>query len=130
MLMLSMSEKPASKWCLRAAWSLQVILAVIFAFTASRKFLGDPIPVATVEALGTGQWLRLAIGTAELAGAMGLMVPRLAGAAGACLALLMLGAVGTHVFVIGGSLVPALTLLAASAAVPCLRGLRITPSYS
>jgi len=51
-------------------------------------------------------------------------VPRLAGLAASCLALLMLGAVGTHLFVIGGNAVPALVLLAATATVAYLRGWR------
>ena len=115
------------KWRLRMIWALQLALAAVFAFTATRKFMGHPIPVATVEALGAGQWLRIAIGVAELAGAIGLLVPRLAGLAASCLALLMLGAVGTHLFVIGGSAVPALVLLAASATVAYLRGWRPRP---
>ena len=112
------------KWRLRMTWALQLALAAVFAFTATRKFMGHPIPVATVEALGAGQWLRIAIGVAELAGAIGLLVPRLAGLAASCLALLMLGAVATHLFVIGGSAVPALVLLTASATVAYLRGWR------
>lgn len=112
------------KWRLRMIWALQLALAAVFAFTATRKFMGHPIPVATVEALGAGQWLRIAIGVAELAGAIGLLVPRVAGLAASCLALLMLGAVGTHLFVIGGNAVPALVLLAASATVAYLRGWR------
>lgn len=111
-------------WRLGIAWMLQFALAAVFLFTASRKFMGHPIPVATVEALGAGQWLRIAIGVAELAGAVGLLVPRLAGLAASCLALLMLGAVATHLFVIGGSAVLAVVLLVASATVAYLRGWR------
>jgi putative oxidoreductase len=122
--MLESDGTVRSRWRLRIAWTLQVALAAVFVFTASRKFMGHPVPVATVEALGAGQWLRIAIGVAELAGAIGLLVPRLAGLAASCLALLMLGAVGTHLLVVGGSAVPALVLLAASAAVASLRGWR------
>ena len=122
--MLESDGTVRSRWRLRVAWTLQVALAAVFVFTASRKFMGHPVPVATVEALGAGQWLRIAIGVAELAGAIGLLVPPLAGLAASCLALLMLGAVGTHLLVVGGSAVPALVLLAASAAVASLRGWR------
>ncbi len=122
--MLESDGTVRSRWRLRVAWTLQVALAAVFVFTASRKFMGHPVPVATMEALGAGQWLRIAIGVAELAGAIGLLVPRLAGLAASCLALLMLGAVGTHLLVVGGSAVPALVLLAASAAVASLRGWR------
>ena len=105
----------------RLSWALQGTLAGIFAFTAWRKFTAHPIPVETVEALGTGQWLRLAIGAAELAGAIGLMIPRLAWIAATCLALLMLGAVGTHLFIIGGSPVFAAVLMLASMTVATTR---------
>ena len=116
---LSAAIRP--KWRLSLAWSLQIILAAIFTFTASRKFLADPLPVATVEALGTGQWLRVVIGIAELAGAVGLLIPSLSRVAAACLATLMLGAIGTHVLVIGGSPIPAIALFLASSLIVFLR---------
>lgn len=108
-------------WKLRLLWALQFVLAAVFAFSAWRKFIAHPIPVETVEALGAGQWLRIAIGLAELAGAIGLLVPRLAWLAATCLALLMLGATGTHLFVIGGSPVLAIVLMLGAAAVAWLR---------
>lgn len=83
--------------------------------------MAHPIPVETVEALGAGQWLRVALGCAELAGALGLLFPRLAWLAAGCLALLMLGATGTHLFVIGGSPALAVGLMLVSAAVVWLR---------
>lgn len=116
---LSASQRP--KWRLSLAWSLQIILAAVFTFTASRKFLADPLPVATVEAVGTGQWLRVVIGIAELAGAVGLLIPSLSRVAAACLATLMLGAIGTHVLVIGGSPIPAIALFLASSLIVFLR---------
>ena len=116
-----MTGAATASWRHRLAWALQVPLALVFAFTAWRKFTAHPIPVETVEALGTGQWLRVAIGCAELAGAVGLLVPRLAGLAAACLALLMLGATAIHLFLIGGSPVFAMVLMLASAAAAWLR---------
>ena len=123
-MVLRMFDRSGSmqpKWGLSLAWSLQIILAAVFTFTASRKFLADPLPVATVEALGTGQWLRVVIGVAELAGAIGLLIPSLARVAAACLATLMLGAIGTHVLVIGGSPIPAVALFVASSLIFFLR---------
>lgn len=108
-------------WLGRLAWTMQVTLALVFSFTAWRKFNAHPIPVETVAALGMGQWLRVALGAAELAGAIGLLMPRLAWLAAACLALLMLGAAGTHLLVIGGSPAFAIGLMAASAVVACVR---------
>ena len=108
-------------WLNRLAWSLQIALAGVFAFTAWRKFTAHPIPVETVEALGTGQWLRFALGMAELTGAIGLLIPRITWLAAACLALLMLGAVGTHLLIIGGSSVLAALLMLASMMVTWIR---------
>jgi putative oxidoreductase len=42
--------------------------------------------------IGAGKWLRYLVGTAELAGAAGLLIPRLAGLAAAGLAADMAGA--------------------------------------
>lgn len=108
-------------WLNRFAWFLQILLASIFVFTSWRKFTAHPIPLETVEALGAGQWLRIALGIAELAGAAGLLIPRLTSLAAACLALLMLGAAGTHVFIIGGSPALAIALMLASAVVVWIR---------
>lgn len=116
-----MTGGTTSDWLHRLAWALQVSLALVFAFTAWRKFTAHPIPVETVEAMGTGQWLRVAIGCAELAGAIGLLVPRLAVFAAVCLALLMLGATATHLFLIGGSPAFAIVLMLASALLAWLR---------
>ncbi len=108
-------------WLGRLVWPLQVTLALIFTFTAWRKFSAHPIPVETVEALGMGQWLRVALGVAELAGAIGLVIPRLAWLSAACLALLMLGATGTHVLIIGGSPALAMALMLSCTTVAWVR---------
>jgi len=108
-------------WLNYLAWSLQIALAGVFTSTAWRKFNAHPIPVETVEALGAGQWLRFALGIAELAGAIGLLIPRLASLSAACLALLMIGAAGTHILIIGGSPLLAVALMLASMIVVCIR---------
>lgn len=106
---------------IRTAWTLQCLLAPVFLFTAYRKFTGHPVPVETIEALGADQWVRIAIGILELSGAVGLLVPRLALPAAGGLSLLMLGAICTHLFLIGGSPVEAIILFLASFAVVVLR---------
>ena len=107
------SKIPTTDWRMRLAWTLQIALALVFLMTAYRKFTGYPEAVATIEALGTGQWLRILIGVFELAGAIGLLFPRLAIPAASGLALLMVGATCTHLFFVPGSVAPALVLLAA-----------------
>jgi uncharacterized membrane protein YphA (DoxX/SURF4 family) len=51
---------------------------------------------------GAGQWLRFLVGVLELAGAVGLLVPALVGAAAAGLAALLTGALIIRVAVLGG----------------------------
>jgi hypothetical protein len=64
----------------------RVLLAAVFAFAALPKLAGAHSTVAMFGQIGAGQWLRYLVGTAELAGAAGLLIPRLAGLAAAGLA--------------------------------------------
>jgi len=50
--------------------------------------------------IGLGQWFRYLTGTLELAGAIGLLIPRLVGPAAIGLAGVMVGAVITHLTVL------------------------------
>ena len=74
---------------LRAA---QIVLAAFFAFAAVPKLAGAHTAVTMFGQIGAGQWLRYLVGTAELAGAAGLLIPQLAGLAAAGLAADMAGA--------------------------------------
>lgn len=73
-------------------WAAQVVLAVFFVFAALPKLAGAHSAVTMFGQIGAGQWLRYLVGTAELAGAAGLLIPRLAGLAAAGLAADMAGA--------------------------------------
>ena len=71
--------------------------------------------VAVFEAVGIGQWFRYVTGALEVTGAIALLVPRASGAAALVLAAVMVGAVASHLFVIGGNPVPAAVLFAITA---------------
>ena len=73
-------------------WAAQIVLAAFFAFAAVPKLAGAHTAVTMFGQIGAGQWLRYLVGTAELAGAAGLLIPRLAGLAAAGLAADMAGA--------------------------------------
>jgi putative oxidoreductase len=73
-------------------WSAQILLAAFFLFAAVPKLTGQHTAVQMFGKIGAGQWLRYLVGTAELAGAIGLLIPRLAGLAAAGLAADMAGA--------------------------------------
>ena len=69
-----------------------ILLAVVFAVAAVPKLAGAHSAALMFGQIGAGQWLRYLVGTAELAGAIGLLIPRLAGLAAAGLAADMAGA--------------------------------------
>ena len=71
-------------------WAAQILLAVLFLNFALAKLTGGL--VQEFADIGAGQWLRYFVGTAELAGAIGLLTPWLAGLAAAGLAGVMAGA--------------------------------------
>lgn len=81
-----------------ALWVLQVLLAAFFVFASAPKLLGDPTAVQMFDLIGFGQWFRYLTGALELVGAIGLLVPRLAGLAALGLAGVMIGATITQVF--------------------------------
>lgn len=82
-----------------ALWTLQVLLGLMFVVGSGvPKLLGDAYAIQIFADLGAGQWLRFAVGVLEIAGGIGLLVPRLAGLAAACLAALMVGATGAQLF--------------------------------
>jgi len=73
-------------------WAAQIPLAAIFVTAAVPKLTGSHQMVQEFGLIGAGQWLRYFVGTAELAGAIGLLTPWLAGLAAAGLAADMAGA--------------------------------------
>jgi uncharacterized membrane protein YphA (DoxX/SURF4 family) len=74
-------------------WAPQILLAAMFVFgVALPKLTGSHQMVQEFGLIGAGQWLRYFVGTTELAGAIGLLTPWLAGLAAAGLAAEMAGA--------------------------------------
>ncbi|KAB2362914.1 DoxX family protein [Actinomadura montaniterrae] len=85
----------------RALWAAQsLIAAFLFFASAMPKFAGQADAVETFTRIGWGQWFRYVTGAVEAAGAIGLVVPRLAGFAATALIGLLAGAVLTHLLVL------------------------------
>ncbi|HWD79358.1 MAG TPA: DoxX family protein [Kribbella sp.] len=84
-------------------WVVQAVLAVGFVMAALPKLTGDPAMVELFDAVGAGQWLRYVVGVLEIAGAIGLLVPRLCGLAALGLSLLLIGASLTNIVALGAS---------------------------
>ena len=78
-------------------WAAQILLAMFFLLAAAgSKLVGDHSSVQEFGLIGAGQWFRYFVGTLELAGAIGLLTPWLAGLAAAGLAADMAGATHHH----------------------------------
>jgi putative oxidoreductase len=80
---------------------IQVALAAQFVAGGASKLLGSEQMVTMFDDIGAGQWLRLLVGVLEIAGGLGLLIPRLSGLAATGLIALMAGAIVTNVFVLG-----------------------------
>src|SRR5256885_3501315 len=92
-------------------WILQIGAAGMFLMVGFLKLSGDPQMVGLFDAIGLGQWFRYVTGSLEVLGAIMLLVPRVSGLGALLLVGVMLGAVPTHLFVVGGNPLPALVLL-------------------
>jgi hypothetical protein len=77
--------------------------------------------VGLFGAIGIGQWFRLVTGTLEVVGALLVLVPATAAFGALLLAVVMVGAVATHLFIVGGSPLMAIVLLAITIAIAYLR---------
>jgi uncharacterized membrane protein YphA (DoxX/SURF4 family) len=106
---------PAGQALRIGSWVVQIAAALLFLMAGSSKLRGAPEMVGLFQAIGVGQWFRYVTGGLEVVGAVLLVVPSLAAFGGALLVAVMLGAVATHAFVIGGNPTMAIVLLAASA---------------
>jgi hypothetical protein len=104
-------------WNSVALWAVRGLLALAFVAAGGAKLYGVPMLVEEFQHIGLGQWFRYVTGGLEIMGAILLLLPRKAVLGALLLICIMIGAVITHVFVIGGSPVPAIVLLALNAVV-------------
>ena len=116
------SGVPASnKGRLIAVWVLSGLAALAFLMAGGSKLAGAPMMVAVFQKIGLGQWFRYLTGGLEVAGAIGLFLPKYAFYAALLLAAVMVGAVVSHLTILGGSPVAPLVLLALTASIAYLR---------
>jgi putative oxidoreductase len=102
-------------------WGLQIIAALAFLAAGTFKLIGAQQMVDVFQQIGVGQWFRYVTGTVEVVGGLALLRPATAGFGGLMLACTMFFATLTHVFVIGGSPLPALVLLIITSSIAWLR---------
>ena len=121
--MITTNALPAapSKVRLITLWTLSGLVALAFLGAGGTKLAGVPAMVEMFNKVGLGQWFRYFTGLLEVAGAIGLLIPRYAFYAAVLLAIVMFGAVIAEVAVIGDSPVPPAVLLVLSGIIAYLR---------
>ncbi|RAJ46160.1 DoxX-like protein [Kitasatospora sp. SolWspMP-SS2h] len=96
------AAKPG-KAVVRTVWTLRVLLALFFALaSALPKLLALPAAATVFDAIGVGDWFMYLTGLVELAGAVGLLLPRLAGPAATALIAFLACAFVTQLTVMHG----------------------------
>jgi putative oxidoreductase len=98
-------------------WALKTLGALAFLAAGFAKLSGAEMMVATFDGVGVGQWFRYVTGAIEVVGAVALFVPGKAAFGAVALAVTMVGAIFTHLVLIGGSPIPAIVLLAITATI-------------
>lgn len=83
------------------SWIGQLVAAVILLQTLFFKFTAAPEAVAIFEKLGVEPFGRIGLGIAELIAGVMLLTPRLAALGGLLTVGMMVGAIGSHLTVLG-----------------------------
>jgi uncharacterized membrane protein YphA (DoxX/SURF4 family) len=102
-------------------WTLSILCGAMFLFAGGSKLAGQAAMVQVFQAIGVGQWFRYLTGIIEVTSAALLFVPSLAFYGALALAVTMVGAIITHLFIIGGNPLVPILLLAATSAIAYLR---------
>lgn len=102
------------------SWVLRLLAAAAFLAAGGAKLAGVPMMVGIFDQIGAGQWFRLFTGAVEVIGGIAILVPATVAFGAVLLAATMIGAVLTHLVLIGGSPLPALVLLSITATVAWL----------
>ncbi|KOF12879.1 DoxX family protein [Ensifer adhaerens] len=105
------SRVALSKTVTAVSWTLRILAAAAFLAAGGAKLAGVPMMVAIFDQIGAGQWFRIPTGIVEVAGGIALLISASAAFGALTLAVTMVFAILTHLFVIGGSSVPAIVLL-------------------
>jgi putative oxidoreductase len=121
--MITKNALPATsrKGRLITIWTLSGLVALAFLGAGGAKLGGVPAMVEMFNKVGLGQWFRYVTGLLEVAGAIGLLIPRYAFYAAVLLAMVMVGAIIAEVAVIGDSPAPPAVLLVLSGIIAYLR---------
>lgn len=89
---------------------IKALLTLAFLAAGLAKLAGADMMVATFEAVGVGQWFRYVTGIIEVGGAILLWINGRQAIGAGLLTCTMIGAVLTHLLILGPSAMPATVL--------------------
>ncbi len=84
-----------------AWWGLRVLLGAAMIVFSLPKLIGDPMALGTFQALGADPWLRYITGALELISGVLVLIPRSTIYGAGLAALVMAGAIVSHIAVLG-----------------------------
>jgi len=93
----------------------------MFLMAGGSKLAGVPMMVQMFGVIGIGQWFRYVTGTIEVVSAVLLLIPSVASYGAAALAVTMIGAIITHLFIVGGNPAVPIVLLASTSVIAWAR---------
>jgi putative oxidoreductase len=106
-----------------ATWALSALLAFAFLSSGVMKLMGHPMEEHAFQSFGYPLWFMYVIGLLEIAGAILVLVPRVAYVGAGLLACVMVGAVFSHLTHGQAAMTPVpLVLLLIALAAGTLRG--------
>jgi putative oxidoreductase len=121
--MITTNTLPADSGKVRtiALWILSGLVALAFFGAGGAKLAGAAAMVDLFDKVGRGQWFRYFTGLLEVAGGIGLLIPRYAFYAAGLLAVVMVGAIIAHLTILGTSPAVPVVLLVLSGTIAWLR---------
>ena len=121
--MITTNALPADSGKVRliTLWILSGLVALAFLGAGGAKLAGAASMVELFDKVGRGQWFRYFTGLLEVAGGIGLLIPRYAFYAAGLLAVVMVGAIIAHLTVLGTSPTAPVVLLVLSGIIAWLR---------
>ncbi len=94
-----------------ALLTAKILTATAFLAAGAAKLAGADMMVQTFDAIGLGQWFRVLTGAIEITGALLIFAPRLQFFGAGILATTMLGAIASHILILGTATMPPSVLL-------------------
>jgi uncharacterized membrane protein YphA (DoxX/SURF4 family) len=92
-------------------WVLPGLLAFIFVYAGVLKLIGHPSMAPFFQKLGLGMWFMYFTGAAETLGGIGVLIPRFRFWAALDIAVVMVGATFTNLFVVPSTGATVLTVV-------------------